>query len=89
MMFTAQNPIGAEPGDIVRVRTQTGPVLAGAAMLYMMPLALFFLGYAIAMSWKAEIYGGLVGFVLGVILAVFYDRKVVRKKKPQYTIVGY
>ena len=88
-MFVAENPIGAQPGDIVRVRTQSGPVLAGAAVLYLMPIVLFFLGYAIAMPWKMEFWGGLAGFALGVILAVIYDRKVARKKKPQYTIVGY
>ena len=89
MLFTAQNPIGAKPGDTVRVRTQSGPVLMGAAILYLMPLALFMVGYLICLTWHWEFLGGLAGFALGVLLAVIYDRKVAKKNKPQYTIVGY
>lgn len=89
MLFTAQNPIGAKPGDTVRVRTQSGPVLMGAAILYLMPLALFMVGYLICLTWQRGFLGGLAGFVLGVLLAVIYDRKVAKKNKPQYTIVGY
>lgn len=89
MLFTAQNPIGAKPGDTVRVRTRSGPVLLGAAILYLMPLALFMVGYLVCLTWQWEFLGGLAGFVLGVLLAVIYDRKVAKKNKPQYTIVGY
>ena len=89
MLFTAQNPIGAKPGDTVRVRTQSGPVLLGAAVLYLMPLVLFMVGYLVCLTWQWEFLGGLAGFVLGVLLAVIYDRKVAKKNKPQYTIVGY
>lgn len=89
LLFTAQNPIGAKPGDTVRVRTQTGPVLLGATVLYMLPLVLFFAGYLVANVWQWGIVGGLIGFTLGLVLAMVYDRKVARKNKPQYTIIGY
>ena len=89
MIFVAQNPIGAKPGDTVRVRTDSKSVLLGAAILYMLPLALFLIGYAVADAWQMGIWGGLLGFAFGVLAAVFYDRKVARKKKPQYTIIGY
>lgn len=89
LLFVARNPIGAKPGDTVRVRTESGPVLIGAAILYLMPLVLFLAGYAVALSWRMGFWGGLLGFFLGVALAVIYDRKVARKKKPEYTIVGY
>ena len=89
LLFTAQNPIGAKPGETVRVRTRTGPVLLGATVLYILPLVLFFVGYLIAYAWQLGIVGGLAGFVLGLALAIVYDRKVARKNKPQYTIIGY
>ena len=89
MLFVAQNPIGATPGETVRVRTRTGPVLLGAVVLYMLPLFLFLLGYLIAQIWQLGIVGGLIGFALGLLLAALYDRKVARKNKPQYTIIGY
>lgn len=89
LLFTACNPIGAKPGETVRVRTNSGPVLLGAAMLYVMPLVLFLAGYLALYTWQQGMLGGLAGFALGVLLAVLYDRKVAKKNKPQYTIVGY
>ena len=90
IVLEAENPIGAAVGDFVTVCAATGPVLKGAAMLYMMPLVLFFLGYLLgAMAWGK---GGLVGclaFVLGIALAVVYDRKVAAKNKTVYTITGF
>ena len=88
MVFTAKNPIGAKPGDVVTVETKTGPVLAAAAIMYMLPLVLFFAGYILGASWLPGLTG-CGGFVLGVILAVLYDRLVAKKNKNQYTITGY
>ena len=45
MLLRAVNAIGAKPGELVTVSSRSGPVLAGAAVLYLMPLALFFAGY--------------------------------------------
>lgn len=89
LFITAQNPIGAKPGETVRLRTETGPVLMGAAVLYILPLVLFLTGYCLGLRWHAGFWGGLAGFVLGVAAAVVYDRCVARKKPPKYTIVGY
>ena len=90
MLFTAQNPIGARPGQVVTVKTESGPVLAAAAMLYMMPLGLFFVMYLIfRLAWGLGALGGILGFVLGIIGALIYDRLVVRKHKTVYTITGF
>ena len=48
ILLTADNPIGAGTGDLVTLRSETAPVLKAAAVLYMMPLVLFFAGYALA-----------------------------------------
>ena len=77
--FTAKNPIGARRGELVKVESETAPVLKAAAVLYIAPLVLFFLGYYI---------GGL-GFVLGIALVLVYDRKVVRKANIDYTITAF
>lgn len=42
MVVTAQNPIGVRAGDWVTIRSESGGVLAGAAVLYLLPLVLFF-----------------------------------------------
>ena len=46
ILLKADNPIGAKTGDLVNIRSETGPVLKAAAALYMLPLVLFFAGYA-------------------------------------------
>ena len=88
-MFTARNPIGAKPGDVVTVETKTGPVLAAAAMLYMLPLALFFVGCIVGGIWERTLLGGGISFLAGIALAVLYDRLVAKKQNTVYTITGY
>jgi len=83
--LTAANPIGAGVGEVVIVRSESAPVLRSAAVLYVLPLVLFLLGYLIARSG----WGGCVGFLAGIGAVVAYDRLVVSKEKTVYTITGY
>ena len=90
MLLRAVNAIGAKPGELVTVSSRSGPVLAGAAVLYLMPLALFFAGYlAGAALWEMGALTGCCAFVLGIVLAVVYDRLVAKKQNQVYTITGY
>ena len=90
ILLTADNPIGAGVGDLVNLRSETGPVLKAAVVLYMMPLVLFFAGYAVgaALNISGAITGGLA-FVLSVILIVVYDRRMAKKDNTIYTITGF
>ena len=90
VLFTARNAIGARRGDLVKVESATGPVLKAATVLYMLPLVLFFGGYAIgaALQISGALCGGLA-FVLSVALIVVYDRKVLKKADLGYTITAY
>ena len=90
IVFEARNPIGARTGDFVTVESETGPVLKAAVVLYMLPLALFFLGYALGAA--LGISGGLAGcaaFVLSIALIVLYDRRMAKKDNTIYTITGF
>ena len=90
MLLTANNPIQAQPGQVVVIRSESGPVLAAAAVLYMLPLVLFFAGYLVSLAiWQTGAVAGIGGFVLGLVIAMVYDRKVMRKKKNIYTITGF
>lgn len=90
LLLTAQNPIGAKPGQVVTVRADSGPVLLAAVVLYVLPLVLFFAGYILfEMVWQLGALGGGLAFMLGIILAAIYDRRVASKRKPVYTITGY
>lgn len=85
----AHNPIGAEPGDWVIVESETLPVLKAAALLYLVPLVLFFAGYAVGALWGFGAACGVAGFASGIALAVWFDRRIAAKRKIIYTITGF
>ena len=90
VIFTAGTPIGARPGDLVRVESSTAPVLKAAVVLYVLPLLLFFLGYWLGtLPGSFGALGGGLGFVLGLGIVVAYDRLVVNKADLRYTITAF
>ena len=90
IILEADNPIGASVGDFVTISSASGPVLRAAAVLYMMPLALFFLGYILGMAvWGRGALAGGLAFALGIVLAVAYDRLVAARNQTLYTITGF
>ena len=90
ILLEADNPIGAKPGDLVTVESATGPVLKAAVVMYLLPMVLFFAGYALgAALWQQGALMGCMSFVVSIGLAVIYDRKVVKKQNTGYTITGF
>ena len=87
--LTAENSIGAAPGDVVILESASAPVLRGAAVLYVLPILLFFAGYLLGTGFRAGALGGCAGFLAGMALAVLYDRKVAAQKQTVYTITGF
>ena len=65
----AENPVRAMPGDRVTVESSTGGVLKAAALVYLAPFALFFLGYfltaALGMTEGVSAACGGIGFAAG------------------------
>ena len=90
MLLRVDNPIGAEPGDLVTITGQTAPVLKAAAVLYLAPLALFFLGYlaAAALGHSGALWGG-IAFGLSICLIFAYDRRMAKQNTPPYTVTGF
>ncbi len=90
MLAVAENPIGAKAGDFVNVATDTGQILSMAMLVYVLPLVLFFGGYAIG-EWLhlgGALMGG-IGFAIGVGLIILGDRIAQKKDNTVYTITGY
>ena len=90
ILLTAVNALGAKPGDLVTIQSETAPILKAAMVLYMMPLVLFFAGYAAGAA--LGISGGLAGclaFAASIVLIVVYDRRMAKKDTAIYTITGY
>ena len=89
LVLTAHNPIGASEGDWVIIRSPSAPVMKGALMLYILPLVLFFAGYALGAVWGLGAWIGGLAFLLGMAGVVVYDRRVSAKEKCVYTMIGY
>ena len=87
----AANPIGALPGQKVIVRSGGKQLLKIAAVVYLLPAALFLAGYiaaALLTSHTAVQYVGAAGgFVLGTLCAVAYDRHLRTRGGLAFTIV--
>lgn len=90
ILLKAKNPIGARRGDLVKLESETGPVLKAAAVLYVLPMVLFFAGYFLGdRLWGLGALAGCIGFAGGIALAVVYDRKIGKTEKTGYTITGF
>ena len=89
VLLKARNPIGAQPGDMVVVTSETKTVLKAAAVLYMLPLVFFILGYLLGESlWQRGGLGSICAVALCILLIKVYDRRLA-KKEILYTITGF
>lgn len=87
----ALNPIGAVPGQKVVVESSTKKMLRIVALVYLIPVALFFLGYLAAMAVTASVAvqytAAAAGFILGILGAISYDRRLRARGGLSFTIV--
>ena len=80
--------VSVAPGDQVELYSDNR-VLGYAALVYLVPLVLFLIGY-IAVPAPTELIRGLcggAGFLLGIALAVMCDRFVRRRNSVTYRIL--
>lgn len=87
----ALNPIGAEPGQKVVVQSDTNKMLRIIALVYLTPVLLFLAGYLISMavtsSAAVQYLSAGIGFAVGILLAVLYDRRLRRQGGLSFRIV--
>lgn len=91
VVVLASNPLGAQPGDRVLVESSSKSILGFAAVIYLLPLVLFFAGYGIgkvlgAAEGAALLAGGAC-FLLAVGAAVVLDRRLGRRNQEMFSIV--
>ncbi len=86
----ARNPIGAETGQKVVVESSTKKLLGVMLVVYILPFALFLLGYFCTGALASEALRNAVAiaaFLVGIIPAIVYDRRVKRTGALTFTIV--
>ena len=80
----AKNPIGAETGDTVWLETESGRVLSYAALVFVLPIAMgmlfYALGVALSISTALQYLLMLGGFCGSFLFLWFYSRKVIAKR---------
>ena len=87
----ARNPIGAAPGQKVVVESSTKKMLHIVVLVYLTPVALFFLGYlgafTVTASAAVQYTAAIAGFGLGILAAIAYDRRLRARGGLSFTIV--
>lgn len=88
----ADNPLGARPGDTVRVESRSGQVLWIAAVVYLLPLLLFFVfcfaGAALTQRESTGLALGGMGFLIGITAAVWANRVVKKRNMTAFSITA-
>lgn len=85
VMVDADNLVGAQKGDDVIVRSDTGRVLKLAAMLYLMPVVLFFLGYFLTPGGEgARLGAGGTAFVIGILICIYVSHSMKKHNKEMH-----
>ena len=75
----AKNPIGAQPGQKVVVESNTKNMMGIIGLVYLVPIALFLLGYFLTGFLRSEgtrYWIAAVAFLAGIVPAVLYDRHI-------------
>lgn len=90
LIVSAENLIGAKVGDAVYIEGETKKVAWAILLVYVIPVILFLGGYFLGQRWDHGNLIGILGFFLGLILAVLESRR--QKKRGheiRYQIVSY
>ena len=76
----ALNTVGARPGQKVVVESDTKKMLKIVSFVYLIPVILFLAGYLIMLACSTSVAvqytAAVAGAVLGILLAIWYDRRV-------------
>ena len=91
-VVTAINDISAKAGDVVRLRSENAPFMKSAAIVYLLPLVLALVVYGIAAATLTLSEGpmmlfALLGFVIGIFIAVAWDRHMKKTEGLRFHIV--
>lgn len=89
MVISALNKPNAKVGDTVSVYLSDAKILKAAFLVYIIPIIMLVIGYAIGIKWygseNAGILFGFVALIVSFVLICFLDRYLKRKFEPSIT----
>lgn len=85
----ARDEVGAQPGDKVVVESSTKKLLGVVALVYVLPVVFFLLGYfltpGLAEGWRYTV--AIAAAAVSFVPSVCYDRYAKRKEIMSYTVL--
>ncbi|MBR4867075.1 MAG: SoxR reducing system RseC family protein [Clostridia bacterium] len=89
-LMEAENDIGALVGDRVEIHAPESSIIPAAFLVFLLPIALMTLGYAIGKYLLDMVLVGVamavLGATLGVLICVLYAKKVGKKSSTVYRV---
>ena len=87
---TAENSVGAVPGDRVIIEGETEQILGAAAYLYLLPLVGFFAAYFVPMLWGGTQTACIIASFCGAAVTFYLLTRLQKMRKQLcFRIVGY
>ena len=85
----AKNSVGAQPGDKVVVESSTKKIFGVVALVYVLPVVLFLLGYFLSegLAESTRYVIAIAAFVVSFIPSILYDRHARKKELLTYQIL--
>lgn len=85
----ASDPVGVKPGDKVVVQSETKKLLGVVALVYLLPVVAFLLGYFLSegLAEKVRYIIAIAAAAAAFLPSIFYDRYAKRHEVLSYTIM--
>ena len=85
----ASDPVGVKPGDKVVVQSETKKLLGVVALVYLLPVVAFLLGYFLSegLAEKVRYIIAIAAAAAAFLPSIFYDRYAKRHEVLTYTIM--
>ena len=85
----ASDPVGVKPGDKVVVQSETKKLLGVVALVYLLPVVAFLLGYFLSegLAEKVRYLIAIAAAAAAFLPSIFYDRYAKRHEVLTYTIM--
>ena len=91
ILALAENAVGAGPGDVGEVQSNSGNAIGIAALGYLVPCVFLVLGYllgaGLGLGEGLCVLAAFLGLFVGFVPALLLNRAIARREKPEFTIL--